>query len=72
MEQTFNLRNGKTLNRKTISYDGTLLSESNLKPLFGIYDKARSFLGDTLKDYLNTHQRYSENVVVKDVIYSEV
>jgi hypothetical protein len=44
MESTFDLRNGKTLNKKVISFDGTLLSESFLKPLFGIYNKYRGFL----------------------------
>jgi hypothetical protein len=45
METTFDLRNGKTLNKKkVISFDGTL-SESFLKPLFHIYDKYKVGIG---------------------------
>ena len=61
---TFDLRNGKTLNKKTISFDGTLLTESTLKPLFGLYDKS-------LRDYINK-KGYEENIVVKDIIFNEL
>lgn len=47
---TFDLRNGKTLNKKTISFDGTLLEESTLKPLFGLYDKYRGYISSKIEN----------------------
>jgi hypothetical protein len=35
----------KNTQKKVISFDGTLLSESFLKPLFGIYDKYKVGIG---------------------------
>jgi hypothetical protein len=61
MEKTFDLRNGKTLNRKSVSFDGTLLSESTLVPLFGV--KARFFLGG-----LSENSEYSKVKIDLSVI----
>jgi hypothetical protein len=70
METTFDLRNGKTLNKKVISFDGTLLSESFLKPLFGIYDKYKVGIGIKAGKAENSNKKLdistiSDNVKLK-------
>jgi hypothetical protein len=64
---TFDFRNGKTLNRKTISFDGTLLAESNLKPLFGLYDKYRGSLGFKMETAENKQVKIDLSTISNDV-----
>jgi len=64
---TFDFRNGKTLNRKTISFDGTLLAESTLKPLFGLYDKYRGSLGFKMEAAENKQVKIDLSTISNDV-----
>jgi hypothetical protein len=68
MESTFDLRNGETLNKKVISFDDTLLSESFLKPLFGIYDKYRGFLGSKMIQLPNMSYKEIDTSTISDNI----
>jgi len=67
MTMTFDFRNGKTLNRKTISFDGTLLAESTLKPLFGLYDKYRGSLGFKMEEAENKQVKIDLSTISNDV-----
>jgi len=67
MTMTFDFRNGKTLNRKTISFDGTLLAESTLKPLFGLYDKYRGSLGFKMEAAENKQVKIDLSTISNDV-----
>ena len=67
MTMTFDLREGKTLNRKTISFDGTLLAESTLKPLFGLYDKYRGYLGIKMEEAENKQVKIDLSTIPNNV-----
>ena len=67
MTMTFDFRNGKPLNRKTISFDGTLLAESTLKPLFGLYDKYRGYLGFKMEEAENKQVKIDLSNISNDV-----
>ena len=67
MTMKFDLREGKTLNRKTISFDGTLLAESTLKPLFGLYDKYRGYLSIKMEEAENKQVKIDLSTIPNNV-----